>query len=440
MLENFFHLKQYGSNVRTEILAGATTFIAAMYIIVVNPAIVSKTGLPFNAILTGTVILSAFCSIMMGIYANNPILVAPAMGTNVFFTYSVVIGMNVKPEIALGSLFWAGVVFFFLSIFKIRAHIVKSIPKQLRYALASGIGFFIALIGFNNGNFIVPNPPLIGFTGINAINITFIIGLLITASLITMRVKGSFIIGILITTLLCIPIGRLYGDASAINNGVKTLVSWNGLFSHPDTSLLFKIDLLGSLHYSLWPVIFTIFFCDLFDSLSTVVGVAEAAKLFDEKGEPRNINQTLVVDSVATGMAGLLYTTSGTAYIESAAGVMQGGRTGLTAVVCGILFLPFLFLSPLLSVVPLAATAPALILVGVFMMKPVLQINWLAPDDAIPAFLSILLIPLTYSITEGIIWGLISFTFLKLLLKKYNEISVTLIIIDILAIILLFLR
>jgi AGZA family xanthine/uracil permease-like MFS transporter len=272
---------------------------------------------------------------------------------------------------------------------------------------------------------------------LDMIAVTFVVGLIITSILVAKNIKGSLIIGIIITTILSIPIGRYYGDASAINFGVPTLVSWKGVFAAPDFSLIGKLDLIGSLKWAVFPVTFAILFTDMFDSLSTFVGVAEAANLMDKDGEPRNIKQSLIVDAVATGLAGVLGTSSGTAYIESAAGVQQGGRTGLTAVVAGLLFIPFMFLSPLLSVVPMIATAPALILVGVFMLKPILKINWVTMDDAIPAFLAMVLIPFTFSITQGIIWGFLSWTLIKIAMGKYKEISVTLVVIDILSILLL---
>ncbi len=437
-LNRFFSLKANGTNIRTEILAGITTFVAAMYIIVVNPAILSQAGLSFSAVLTATVILSAFCSIMMGLYANNPILVAPGMGLNAFFTFTVVLGMKVPVETAFGAVFWAGVFFFVLSVFNVRTYIVKVIPKQIRYAISAGIGLFITLIGFTNAKFIVSKgSAILGMAHLDIIVVTFLVGLVITSILLVKNIKGALIIGIVITTVLSIPIGRFYGDASGINFGTSTLVSWKGFISAPDFSLLGKLDLVGSLKWSIFPVIFAILFTDMFDSLSTFVGVAEASNLVDGEGEPRNIKQSLVVDSIATGFAGFLGTSSGTAYIESAAGVQQGGRTGLTAVVAGMLFLPFMFFSPLLSVVPSIATAPALVLVGVFMLKPVLKINWAELDDAIPAFLAMVLIPFTFSITQGIVWGFLSWTVIKVFVGKYREISATLIIIDILSILLL---
>ena len=431
-----FDLKAGGTNVRTEILAGITTFVSSMYIIVVNPSLVAASGMPFAAVLTGTVILSAFCTLMMGLYARNPILVAPAMGLNVFFTYYVVNNMGVSYTTALGALFWAGVIFLILSVFNVRVHIVRAIPRQLRYAIASGIGIFIALLGFVNSGLVVIKEPFIGLGNLQAITLIFLAGMLVTSVLAIRRVPGALILGIVITTLLAIPVGR-WIDADPSATVSSPLVVWKGFYAAPDFSLMFKADLAGSLHISLWYMIFAVLFTDLFDSLSTFVGVAEAANLTDANGEPRNIKQSLIVDAVATGLAGLLGTTSGTAFVESAAGVAQGGRTGLTAVVAGLLFIPFMFFSPLLSVVPTIATAPALIIVGVFMMKPVLRVNWLNMDDAIPCFLAMMLIPFTYSITNGIIWGLLSWTFLKIAARKYSEVTWPLIIMDILCVILL---
>ena len=249
------------------------------------------------------------------------------------------------------------------------------------------------------------------------------------------------IIGIFLTTLISIPIGRLYGNASAYTvNKIATLVSFNGFFSWPDFSLIGKLDLINSLTLSMFPVIFAMVFTDMFDSLSTFVGVSEAAGLVDENGEPQNIKEALITDAFATTIAGFLGSSAGTAYIESATGVEEGGRTGLTAVVAALLFLPFMFFSPLLSIVPAIATAPALILVGVFMMKPVIRINWDNLDDAIPAFLSLVIIPYTYSITQGIIWGFISWTVIKLLLGKKEDVTPMMLIIDILAIVALVLH
>jgi len=434
-MKEFFQFDKYKTDYKTEVLAGITTFLATMYIIIVNPSIISKTGMPFSGVLTATVLVSAFSSIAMGLYANNPVVIAPGMGLNAFFTFSVVLGMGVKWETALGTVFWAGVIFIILSVFNVRTMIVKAIPKQLRYAISAGIGLFITFIGFANAKFIVDNPAtLVGINKIDPIIATFIVGLLITSILVIKKVRGAMIVGITITTLLALPIGRLYGDASAINYGVPTLVTWKGIMSYPDFSLLFRLDLLGSLQFALFPVVFAFLFTDMFDSLSTFIGVAEAADLIDETGEPRSLKQSLIVDSFATMISGPFGTSSGTAYIESATGVEEGGRTGLTAIVAGLMFLPFMFFSPLLSIVPSIATSPTLVIVGAFMMKPVLKINWGKFDDSFPAFFGMILIPLTYSITQGIIWGFISWTVIKLVLGKKEEVHWMLIIIDILAV------
>ena len=426
--------------IRTEILAGVSTFLATMYIIVVNPAILSQAGLPFSGVLTATVLLSFGCSLMMGLYARNPMVVAPGMGLNAFFTFTAVKGMGIRPEVALGAVFWAGVLFLILSLFNVRSAIVKIIPKPLRYSVSAGIGLFITLIGFENAKFIVANPAtLVSIASLkDPIILTFIFGLFITSILVIRQVPGAIIIGIVLTTLAALPIGRWWGDASAVNFGQKTLVNFQGLFAAPDFSLIGKLDLVNSLQWSLWPVVFAFVFTDLFDSLSTFVGVAEAADLYDDDGNPRNLNRSLLTDAVATTMAGLLGTSPGTAYIESAVGIAQGGRTGLTAIVAGCLFLPFLFLSPLLSVIPAIATAPALVLVGVFLMKPITKINWGRLDDALPAFLALVLIPFSYSITQGIIWGFLTWTVVKLAVGQSREVPVGLLIVDLFCILALF--
>ncbi len=433
-LNTYFYFGRYKTNLKTELVAGITTFLASMYIIIVNPSILSECGMPFSGVLTATVLVSAFSSIFMGIYAHNPILVAPGMGLNAFFAYSVVNGMGVKWEVALGAVFWSGIIFLILSVFNIRTHIVKAIPSQIRSAVAAGIGLLITLIGLTDARFIVANKAtILGFGEFNAITLTFLAGFFITAILTVKNMKGALIAGIVLTTLFSIPIGRLYGDATVVN-GTQTLVTWQGLFAAPDFSLLFRMNLLDSLQWAVWPVIFALVFTDMFDSLSTFVGVSEAADLKDADGEPRNIKQSMIVDSIATTISGVFGSSPGTSYVESATGIEEGGRSGFTAVVAGLLFLPFIFLSPLLSVVPKIATAPALVLVGVFMMKPVIQINWSRFDDAIPAFLAMILIPLTSSITLGIIWGFITWTVMKLAAGKYREVTPTLIAIDILAI------
>src|SRR5687768_1552045 len=433
-MRSYFNLKENKTTVQTEIFAGFATFLATAYIIVVNPAILSQTGMPFSGVLTATVIVCFFSSLLMGLYAKNPIVVAPGMGLNAFFTYTAVIGMGVPWQTALGAVFWSGIFFLILSVFNIRTYIVKAIPKPLRYAIAAGIGLFITLIGLVNGGFIIrSDATLVGHAPISATLLIFVTGVLLTAILLVRRIKGAILIGIIVTTLLAAGIGRWW-------NGEATVVNFKGVFAAPDFSLLGKLDLWGSLQWSVLPVIFAFVFTDLFDSLSTFVGVAEAGNLLDEKGDPRNIKQALITDAVATTIAGIAGSSPGTAYIESAVGIEEGGRTGLTAVVAAILFLPFLFLAPLLSMVPSLATAPALVLVGAFMLRPVTKINWLTTDEAIPAFIAMVVIPFTYSITQGIIWGFLSWTIIKLAAGKRKDVSITLLIIDVFCVLALLLE
>jgi adenine/guanine/hypoxanthine permease len=428
-------LIKHNSTHSTEIIAGISSFLATSYIIVVNPSVLSQAGMPFSGVLTATVLVAFFSSLMMGWYAKNPVLVAPGMGLNAFFTFSAVIGMKVPWQVALGAVFWSGVIFLLLSAFNIRTYIVRAIPRPLRYAIAAGIGLFITLIGFVNAGFIVHNPAtIVGIGRLHPALLTFLAGLLFTAVLVMRQVKGAILIGIVFTTLAAIPLGRLWAT------GMPPLIGWKGLIAAPDFSLVLQLDLVNSLKWSVVPVIFAFVFTDMFDSLSTLVGLSEAANLLDENGEPRNIKRALVTDAVATTIAGLVGSSPGTAYIESAVGIKEGGRTGLTAITGALLFLPFLFLAPLLSMVPAIATAPALILVGVFMVQPVTKINWTQLDEAIPAFLAMVIIPFSYSITQGIIWGFLSWTAIKLVTGKRQDISIALLIIDAFAILALILE
>ena len=432
-MQPYLDLQNHKTTVQTEILAGIATFLATAYIIVVNPTILSQTGMPFSGVLTATVLVCFFSSLLMGLYAKNPIVVAPGMGLNAFFTYTAVIGMGVPWQTALGAVFWSGIFFLLLSVFNIRTYIVKAIPKPLRYAIAAGIGLFITLIGLVNGGFVIRNEAtLIGHASLNATLIIFVSGVLLTAILLVKKIKGAILIGIIVTTLLAAGIGRLWQG--------ETVVNFKGVVAAPDFSLVGKLDLLGSLQWSVLPVIFAFVFTDLFDSLSTLVGLTEAANLLDENGDPRNIKKALITDAMATTIAGVVGSSPGTAYIESAVGIEEGGRTGLTAVVAALLFLPFLFLAPLLSMVPAIATAPALVLVGAFMLRPITKINWLTTDEAIPAFIAMVVIPFTYSITQGIIWGFLSWTIVKLAAGKRKDVSWTLLVIDVFCVLALMLE
>ncbi len=437
MLEKFFSLKANKTNIRTEIIAGITTFISGMYIIIVNPAILADAGIPYSASLTATVILSAVSSIAMGIYAKNPIMIAPGMGINAYFTYSVVLALGIDPYVALGTIFWSGVIFILLSVFNIRTLIIKSIPQVIRIAGAVGIGLFISLIGFVNAGFIVAKPPLIGVGKIDTGSIIFLAGLFITIVLVIKKFKAGFILSVIITTILAWIIGKWFSTDISGSGNDNPFVHWTGFYSASDFSWFFKMKLLESLKYAYIPVIFAMLFVDMFDSITTFVGVAEAGNLKDKNGDPLNIKNSMIVDGFATFLGGLFGTSPGTAYIESASGIHEGGRTGLTAVVTGLLFLPFMFFSPLAELIPSVAIAPVLVLVGVFMAGPLNKINWHNLEDAIPAFLTIVLIPLTYSLTQGIVFGLLSYTLIKLITGKYSELSITLIIIDIFALVML---
>lgn len=426
-LERHFGIRESGSRLRTEIVAGVTTFLTAMYIIVVNPGILSQAGVPFAAALTATVIVSFLGSCAMGLYARNPVLVAPGMGMNALFTFVMVHGGKMPWQTALGCVFWAGVLFATLAAFNARKLVVDAIPANLRHAVSCGIGLFISLIGLVNAKFIVGDPvTIVHATSLNPVIVTFLAGLAVTTVLVVRRVTGALMLGIVATTLLAIPIGRVWGDGSAYwpaAIATRKLVNWNGLVAAPDFSALGQLDLLGSLKVAYWPFIFVMLFTAFFDALSTFMAISEAGNLRDRDGNPRNIRQSMIVDAFSAVVSAPLGTSPANAYIESAAGISAGGRTGLVAVVAGLCFVPFLFLSPLLSLVPAIATAPALVLVGVFMMESITKIEWHRFDEAIPAFLAMILIPLTYSITEGIAYGFLAFVVLKLFTGRRGDVK-----------------
>lgn len=408
-----FELEANNTTVRTEFFGGLASFLASFYIIIVNPSMLSLAGLPFNAVLTGTVLIAAFSTILMGLYANNPIVLAPGMGLNAFFTFTVIMGKKIEPEIALGIIFWSGILCILLSVFKLREKIIAFIPLHLRYAISCGIGLFISFIGFQKGGILVQNPAtLVELGPISPMTITFFVCLLFTGALVYKRVHGSLIIGILVTMLLSIPVGRLYG--------AETIINWNGFSQMPDFSLFGKINFIDSLTLALIPTILAFMFTDFFDTISTLVGVFEAGNLLDKDGMPRNLRKTLIADSLATTFAGIFGTSPTTSFIESAAGIQQGARTGLSSVFAGLMFLPFLFFAPLLSMFPVYTTAPILVIVGLFMMAPITKINWIDFDIALPSFLAMILIPLTFSITQGMIVGLIAHYFFVVMRKGYR--------------------
>lgn len=423
-MEKFFRLQENGTNVKTEIRAGVATFLTMAYIIVVNPGILSGAGMPFAGVLFATIMVSAIGSILMGLVAGLPFAVAPGMGINAFFTYGLVLGMGIPWETALGVVFVSGIVFILLSAFKIREMIVRSIPASVRYAVAAGIGLFLAVIGLTGVGFIVADPAtIVSFGGLTPQVLLFVVGLFLTGLLIIKRVKGALIIGIVVTSVLAIITNSIVTG----QGGEAFVYMPEAIFAMPSLEVFMKMDVIGALALGMILPIFTLLFTDMFDSISTFVGVSEVGGFIDEKtGEPKNVGKALMVDAIATTISGIFGTSSGTTYIESAAGVEEGGRTGLTAVVAGLLFLPFIFLSPLLGFVPAVATAPVLVLIGLYMMTPLIKIKWTDFEEAIPAFLALILIPLTYSITQGIVWGFIAYTVIKLLLGKVKEVSPTL--------------
>jgi len=426
-LDRHFGIRAAGSNVKVEVVGGITTFLTAMYIIVVNPGILSQGGVPFPAALTATVLVSFIGSCAMGLYARNPVLVAPGMGMNALFAFVMVHGGGMSWQTALGCVFWSGVIFALLAALNVRRLVVDAIPANLRHGVSCGIGLFITLIGLVNAKFIVGDPvTIVHGAHMNPVIVTFLLGLALTIVLVTRRVTGALMIGIVATTLLAIPIGRWWGDGTAYwpaAIATKTLVNWNGLFAAPDFSAIGQLDLMGALKVIYWPFIFVMLFTSFFDALSTFMAVSDAGNLLDADGNPRNIRESMIVDSLSALVSAPLGTSPANAYIESAAGISAGGRTGLVAVVAGLCFLPFLFLSPLLSLVPAIATAPALILVGVFMMDAITKIEWHRFEEAIPAFIAMILIPLTYSITDGIVWSFLAFVVLKVFTGRMRDIK-----------------
>lgn len=416
MLQKLFKLKENQTDIRTEILAGITTFLTMSYILAVNPMILSKAGLPFSGVLTATILVSAISSVLMGLIANLPFALAPGMGINAYFTFSMVLGMGMPWQTALGAVFVSGVIFLLMTIFRLREAIVRAIPQCVRLGVAAGIGLFLCLLGLKSASFIVANAAtLVGFGGFTPQSLIFMAGFVLTLFLENRKVHGSLLLGILFTTLLAYLHGRLWA-------GTPFVTAPETFTSSPDfTSVFFQLDVMGALSYGTMGAIFTLLFTDMFDSISTFLGVASVAEMVDEKGEPKNFNKALFVDAVSTTISGLFGTSSGTTYVESAAGVEQGGRTGMTAVVTGLLFIPFLWLAPVLQMIPACAVAPALILVGFFMLRVIASVDWKNYEDGIPAFIALTMIPFTFSINQGISWSLIVFLLLKVFNGKAKE-------------------
>ncbi len=432
-LSSYFEMKERGTDLKTEIISGITTFLTMSYIIVINPMILKKTGMSFEGVLFATVLISSLSSILMGLYANLPYALAPGMGINAFFTFTLVSGMGVSWQSALGAVFISGIIFIVLTITKVRTMVVYAIPVSLRYAVAAGIGLFLALIGLSEIGFIKTGATVVSFGGFNDKTILFCIGLIISSVLVSKGIRGALLLSIFINSAIAVIISEIGVKTGIMKHPIATLPSQ--LISLPKTDLFFRPDLSGALSIGMIAPIFTLLFTDMFDSISTFLGVAQVGGLINKDGQPINVDRALMVDALATTFSGLFGTSSATTYIESASGVKEGGRTGLSAVVTGLLFLPFMFLSPLLSLIPSVATSPVLIIVGVFMAQALRNIDWTEMDEAIPAFVAFILIPLTYSITQGIVWGFLVYTFIKIFTGKFKDINMMLIIIDIFAVI-----
>ena len=432
-LEKTFKLSDNKTTIRTELLAGLTTFLTMAYIIIVDPQILSTTGMPINAVLFATILVSAVSSIFFGFYANLPIALSVGMGLNAFFAFTLCGSMGVSWQTGLAAVFISGIIFVILSLTGVREMIINAIPKSLKYSIAIGIGFFLALIGLKSVEFIVSNPAtVVSFGGINLTVVLFIVALIFTIVLEIKKVRGAFVISILVTSAVAWILSQFVSKEVM---GASYIQLPESLLSLPQFDTVLALDLKSALTVGMIMPIFTFLFTSLFDGISTLVGVCEAAGLNDEKGNPKNMKKALLADSLSGVFAGLVGNSTGTAYVESAAGVQQGGRTGLTAVVVGLLFIPFIFFGNLVGVIPTVATAPVLVIIGVFMLQPVKKIDWTNMEDAIPAFLAIFLIPFTYSITQGIVWGFLSYTLIKLCLGKFKDIHPMLYIIDILAIV-----
>ena len=409
-LERYFEFHRLGTNWRTEVLAGVTTFLTMAYIVVVNPAILSQTGMPLAAVTAATCLSAAFGSILMGIIARYPIALAPGMGLNAYFTYTVCIRMHIPWQIALGAVFLSGVVFLLLTAFGIRQLILKAIPQELYAAVACGIGLFIAFIGFKNAGLVVADPETFVRMG-NVKDPTTalaLLGLGVMVALEIWKVKGSILIGIFTVTTVAWGMGLVHWTPAA--GGFSSL-----------TATAFKLDIPGALHVGLVEIVFIFFFVDLFDNLGTLVAVTKRAGLQAQDHSIPRLNRILFSDAISTVAGSLTGTSTVTSYVESTAGVAAGGRSGITAIVTGLLFLVAMVAAPFVGIVPSAATAPALILVGSLMLATVTEIRWTEPLVAVPAFLTLILIPLTYSIANGLGFGIIAWAVLHIAAGKVTK-------------------
>ncbi|BCR04309.1 guanine permease [Desulfuromonas versatilis] len=410
MLEKLFHLHARGSNVRTEITAGVTTFLTAAYIIFVHPNILSQAGMDKGALTTVTCLVAGLATLLVALWANAPLMMAPGMGLNAFFTYTLVLGAGVPWQTALGVVFLSGVFFLVLTWLGVREKIVKAIPQSLRLATSVGIGLFIAFIGMQNLGLIVKSDAvLVALGGFSPQVLLGLFGLALAILLEVKRVRGAILLAILGTALA----GMLIG----ISPWPAALVA----VPPSPAAITFQLDILGAMKISLWASIFSFMFVDLFDSLGTMLAVCREAGMVDKDGNIPALPRMLTADALATVGGSLLGTSTTTAYIESASGVSDGGRTGLTAVVTATLFLVSALFTPLIGAVPAYATAPALMIVGIFMMRGIGQIDFYDFEEGAPAFLTFVLMPLTYSIATGLAFGMLSYVLLKLCLGKIRE-------------------
>lgn len=411
--ERRFKLKENGTDVKTEVLAGLTTFMTMAYILIVNPNMLSETGMDWGGVFTATSVAAIIGTLAMAFLANYPFVLAPGMGLNAFFTYSVVFGMSKSWQFALTAVFLEGIIFIILSLFKVREAIFDAIPMNLKKAVSVGIGLFIALIGFINAGLVIADEGTLIALGTitDAGPLLALIGLIIIGILLAKNVKGALLFGILITTAIGIPMG-----VTALPDGF--------IQAPPSISeVAFQFEWANIFTFDMFIVIFTFLFVDVFDTVGTLVGVSSKAGMLDEDGKLPKASQALMADAIGTTAGACLGTSTVTTYVESASGVADGGRTGLTALTAAGMFFLALFLSPIFSIIPGEATAPALILVGLFMMSPIKEIDLEDYTEAIPAFLTIVMMPFAYSIAEGIVFGMVSYVLLKLITGKSKDIS-----------------
>lgn len=424
ILERIFKLSENKTNVKTEIIAGITTFMTMAYILIVNPLTLSDAGMDFGAVFTATALSAVIGTLVMAFYANYPFALAPGMGLNAFFAYTVVLKMGYSWQFALTAVLLEGIIFIALTFLNVREAIINAIPLGLKKAVSVGIGLFIAFIGLANSGIVVTGMFHVGNDQLDGIPLKLghitsgapllaIIGLIITGILLAKKVKGALFVGILATTIIGIPMG-----VTQLPEGLRFVSAPPSL-----KPILFQFDFSNILSFDMLVVLFTFLFVDMFDTVGTLVGVATKADMLDEDGKLPKAKQALFADAIGTTFGAALGTSTVTTYVESASGVAEGGRTGLTALSTAGMFAIALLLSPLFIMIPGAATAPALILVGLFMMTPIKDIDLEDFTEAIPAFLAIIMMPLAYSIAEGIVFGMISYVLLKLLTGKFKDVS-----------------